>query len=186
MNPSIIYANTTIATKEKIKFDKTTERRMFSAQTKDDAAKLLIPFGYDIEHEDHIATKKLAEILKTFYELCPDENLKNFVLAAADIKKEGRETELEKLRTKLKNLSPQSLTYIENFFTKGVTGLPQIPTATAFDLEMFVGWFIMKLEELRTVKAILIAKKLGISQKQFHAMMHGDEAESITTARGEK
>jgi len=173
MSPSIIYANTTLATREKIKFDKTIARRMFSAPSAEEAAKLLVPLGYDIEHEDHIVAKKLIDVLETFSELCPDENLKKFVLTAAKIDNPNRAADLNSLRPKLKHLCPTSILYIEEYFEKGVTAIPQLPQSTTFDLEKFLDWFIMKLEELRVVKAILIGKKLGIPREQLQSMMRG-------------
>lgn len=173
MSPSIIFANTTLAAREKIKFDRATIRKMFSAPSVEEAAKLLLPFGYDIEHEDHIVTKKLAETLDVFAELCPDINLKKFVLTAAKIENISREKDLKNLRTKLKHFSADSITYIEDYFGKGVTALPIMPKASTFDLEMFLNWFIMKLEELRIVKALLIGKKLRIPREQLQSMLRG-------------
>lgn len=173
MSPSVIYANATLAAREKVKFDNILARRMSSAPTVEDAVKLLLPLGYNIEHEDHIVIKKLDETLNTFTKLCPDENLKKFVLIASKRDKESADKSLEMLRIKLKGVSLASLTYIEEYFEKGVTALPHLPQATSFDLESFLNWFIMKLEELRIVKAILIGKKLGIPREQLRSMIRG-------------
>lgn len=179
MSPSILFANTTIAAREKIKFDRTTMRKMFSASTVEEAAKFLLPFGYDIEHEDHIVTKKLGETLDIFAELCPDVNLKKFVLASAKIENVDREKNLKNLRVKLKNFPADSILYIEDYFGKGVTALPVMPKASTFDLEMFLNWFIMKLEELRIVKALLFGKKLGIPREQLQSMIRGGKWKSL-------
>ena len=163
MSPSVLFANSALISKYKLKFDEGYARRMYAAATTADAVKVLLPLGYQIEHEDRIVEKKLAETISTFIELCPDEKLKNFVLASID----GKE-----YKNKL-NLPQKSLQYIQDYFGKGVTALPPAVSSTAFDLEMFLNWFIITLEEIREVKAILIARKLGIQREQMRTMLRG-------------
>jgi len=167
MNQSILYANSTLAAREKIKFTDSIARRLFSAATAEDAAKILVQLGYETEHEEEIIAKKLAGTIDLFVELCPDENLKKFVLTAA------ARGDVQQFFPKLKNLPNTSLLYIEEYFGKGVTALPPTAQTTAFDLASFVNWFIMKLEEIRVVKAILIGKRLGIPSAQLRVMIRG-------------
>ena len=176
MTHQLLFTNTAITAREKVKFDETVARRMISAATAEDAAKVLLPLGYDIEHPEHIVAKKLAETLDTFDELCPDKELKKFVRAASN---KSHTTPASQAPLFLKGefstlrMHRETLQYIENYFGKGVTGLPEIKSSTAFDLENFLNWFIMKLEELRIVKAILLGKKLGIPNTQLRTMIRG-------------
>ena len=169
MTPTILFANTTIAAREKVKFDEAAARKMFAAATAEDAAKVLAPLGYDIEHEEHIVAKRLAQVMNTFFELCPDEQVKEFV------RKVSHTPSAAPTPLYLKGEARKYLLYIEEYFGKGVNELPTLKSATSFDLEMFLNWFIIRLEELRVVKAILMGKKLGIPNAALRAIIRGEK-----------
>jgi len=169
MDPSAIYSNAIISTYESKLLGENRIRRMIAATCFSEAARVLFECGYDEnailnsgENEDLIINKELSKTVALFKKLCPDKNLVQCVLAKYF--EDARTFDIKPLVKKISNPRIRKFfeTDDESFLTHG---------ADVFSLEKILKWVILKQRELKTVKTILMGRKLGMSRERIRELL---------------